>query len=178
MLAFTLAIAAPVLVAWASHGDMRFRALASDRGLAQNTVTAFAQDADGFVWVGTQGGLHRYDGQRYHLFRHDPRDPGSLPDSYVSALAVEGRDTLWIGTYSEYVARLDLRDGRIQRFAPPATDGSASPGRRVLALLPIDGQVWIGTGARLVRFDPATGRTQAMLTLDPRAVAALSLIHI
>ena len=49
---------------------------------------------DGFVWVGTQGGLHRYDGQRYHLFRHDPRDPGSLPDSYVSALAVEGRDTL------------------------------------------------------------------------------------
>jgi ligand-binding sensor domain-containing protein len=104
-------------MSWAATRDFHFRNLGSDRGLAQNTVTAFAQDAEGFVWVGTQGGLHRYDGQRYHLFRHDPRDPASLPDSYVTALAVEGRDALWVGTYSEFVARLDLRDGQIKRFA-------------------------------------------------------------
>ena len=49
------------------------------------------QDADGFVWVGTQGGLHRFDGQRYTLYRQDPRDPGSLPDSFVTALAQDHR---------------------------------------------------------------------------------------
>src|SRR5687768_5922802 len=80
-------------------------------------VAGLAQDRKGFVWVGTQGGLHRFDGQRYHLFRHDPRDPGSLPDSYVTALALEGDDALWVGTFSEFVARLDLRDGRIKRYA-------------------------------------------------------------
>src|SRR5687768_2882793 len=67
--------------------DYYFERLGSDRGLGQNTVNALAQDAHGFVWVATQGGLHRYDGQRYVQYRHDPRDPASLPDSYVTALA-------------------------------------------------------------------------------------------
>ena len=74
--------------------DYYFERIDASRGLAQNTVTALAQDAQGFVWVGTQGGLHRYDGQRYRLFRHDPRDQTSMPESYVTALAVEGAQAL------------------------------------------------------------------------------------
>ena len=73
---------------------------------------------------------------------------------------VEGRDALWVGTYSEFVARLDLRDGQIKRFA---IDGGAalpgSPRKQVLALLPVDGQLWVGTQGGLVRFDPKTGRS-------------------
>ena len=69
--------------AWAATRDFYFQRLGSAHGLAQNTVTALAQDGDGFAWVGTQGGLHRFEGTRYVLFRHDPRDPASLPDSAV-----------------------------------------------------------------------------------------------
>lgn len=171
---FTLALALilPASMSWAATRDFHFRNLGSEHGLAQNTVTAFAQDAEGFVWVGTQGGLHRYDGQRYHLFRHDPRDPASLPDSYVTALAVEGRDAMWVGTYSEFIARLDLHDGRIKRFA--IDGGTALPGsprKQVLAILPVDGTLWVGTQGGLLRFDPKTGRSTDLLTLDPRIVA-------
>ncbi|KGQ20114.1 Diguanylate cyclase/phosphodiesterase (GGDEF & EAL domains) with PAS/PAC sensor(s) [Lysobacter dokdonensis DS-58] len=172
LFALALALIAPAASTWAATRDFHFRNIGSEHGLAQNTVTAFAQDLDGFVWVGTQGGLHRYDGQRYHLFRHDPRDPASLPDSYVTALAIEGRDAVWVGTYSEFVARLDLHDGAIKRFA---IDGGAalpgSPRKQVLALLPVDGQLWVGTQAGLVRFDPKTGKSRDLLTLDPRNVA-------
>ena len=91
-MALLLACACIVASAHAATRDYYFRRIASDRGLAQNSVTALVQDPQGFIWVGTQGGLHRYDGQRYRLFRHDPADPASLPDSFVTALAVEGRD--------------------------------------------------------------------------------------
>jgi ligand-binding sensor domain-containing protein len=53
-------------------------ASAVPHGLAQNTVTALAQDVDGFTWVGTQGGLHRFDGQQYTVYRQDPRDPAAF----------------------------------------------------------------------------------------------------
>ncbi|MCC8364178.1 EAL domain-containing protein [Lysobacter sp. A6] len=168
------ALAGSVLArsAWAATRDYHFRVLGSEHGLAQNSVTAFAEDGDGFVWVGTQGGLHRYDGQRYQLFRHDPRDKASLPDSYVTAIAVEGRDALWVGTYSEFVARLDLHTGAIRRFT---VDGGAapagSPRKQVLALLPVDGQLWVGTATGLLRFDPRTGRSVPLLQVDPRIVA-------
>lgn len=79
------------IAAWPQRGDAAtrdfyFSRLGSELGLSQNSVTAFTQDVHGFVWVGTQGGLHRYDGQRYLAYRHDPRDPASLPDSYVLSL--------------------------------------------------------------------------------------------
>ncbi|MBA3486624.1 MAG: hypothetical protein H0T88_05455 [Lysobacter sp.] len=85
-------------------------AQAAKKGLTRNSVTAFAQDARGFIWVGTQGGLHRYDGQRYIPYRHDPSDVGSLPDNFVTALAPAGERTLWIGTYSQYAGLPQAQD--------------------------------------------------------------------
>ena len=150
--------------------DYYFERIDATRGLAQNTVTALAQDSQGFMWVGTQGGLHRFDGQRYRLFRHDPRDPSGMPESYVTALAVEGSRALWVGTYSQHVARLDLATGRIRRF-PVTGDPITTPRRQVLALLARQDKVWVGTLAGLERLDPATGGHDVVLRLDPELAA-------
>ena len=147
--------------AWAATRDFYFQRLGSEHGLAQNTVTALAQDGDGFAWVGTQGGLHRFDGTRYVLFRHDPRDPASLPDSYITALSVQG-DALWVGSYSEYVSRLDLATGQIRRYAGDAR----AAGRHVRALLAHGDAVWVGTSQGLERLDPATGARTRVLSLE------------
>ena len=156
----SLLVSAP---ASAATRDFYFQRLGSEYGLAQNTVTALAQDGEGFVWVGTQGGLHRFDGQRYVLFRHDPRDPASLPDSYITALSVDG-DALWVGSYSEYVARLDLATGEIRRYAVDA--GAPAGERHVRALLAHEGAVWVGTSQGLERLDPRTGTRTRVLALD------------
>ncbi|RPE74858.1 EAL domain-containing protein [Vulcaniibacterium tengchongense] len=148
------------LPAAAATRDFYFARLGSDRGLMQNTVTALAQDPEGFVWVGTQAGLHRYDGQRYQPYLHEPGNPASLPDSFVTALALEGKRALWVGTYNEYLARLDLADGRIRRYA---SAGPQHLHRQVVALLPDRGRVWVGTAAGLERFDPRTGRRETLL---------------
>ena len=155
------------LPASAAVRDYYFERAGGADGLAQNTVTSLAQDSDGFVWVGTQGGLHRFDGQRYTVYRQDPRDPGSLPDSFVTALASDDARGLWIGTYSQYVARLDLDTGRIRRYAG-ASGGSGSgmsPGRQVFALLAATGTTWVGTVNGLERLDPATGRHDRIFAL-------------
>ena len=151
----------------AATRDYYFTRIGSERGLTQNTITAMLQDTQGFVWVGTQGGLHRYDGQHYVPYRHDPRDPASLPDSYITALAPEGDDALWVGFYSQFVSRIDLASGRIQRFAAVDSNGGQAR-RQVMALLPRDGKLWVGTVEGLERFDPATGESRRVLRVDPR----------
>ena len=149
----------------AATREFYFAKPGGDRALSQNSVTALAQDPQGFVWVGTQGGLHRYDGRRFAAYRHDPQDPASVPESYITALAVEGQRSLWIGTYSQYVARLDLASGRIQRFRAGANG-------RVMAILPRAGRLWIATGSGVEVLDPASGRRQTVLVLDPRLLQA------
>ncbi|WP_460813090.1 EAL domain-containing protein [Luteimonas pelagia] len=159
-----LAMAAP---ARADVREFFFERLGSEQGLAQNTVTSLAQDAHGFVWVGTQGGLHRYDGQRFQPFRHDPRRLGGLPDSFVTALATSDDGVLWIGTYSQYVTRLDLRSGTFRTYP-----GAASPGaEHVRALLPHDGHVWVGTSLGLERLAPASGVRDLVLRIPAKTGA-------
>jgi diguanylate cyclase (GGDEF)-like protein/PAS domain S-box-containing protein len=165
LIGLALVAAGTLPPAQAATRDFYFSRLGSDRGLTQNTVTALVQDRQGYVWVGTQGGLHRYDGQRYVAFRHDPRDPGTLPDSFVTALATEEDKALWVGTYSEYVARLDLNNGRIRRYL---VRGGEQANRQVMAIQPAAGAVWVGTVAGLERLDPATGRRTLVIRLNPQ----------
>ncbi|WP_328592727.1 ligand-binding sensor domain-containing protein, partial [Cognatilysobacter lacus] len=150
-----LALAALAVPARAATRDFYFERIGSERGLTQSSVGAIAQDSLGFIWVGTQGGLHRYDGERYRVYRHDPEDAASLPDSFVTALAADERPVLWIGTYSQYVAQLDLRTGRIRRYVDSTPDRRAD--RQVLALLAERDAVWVATVAGLDRLDAATG---------------------
>ena len=151
--------------AQAATREFYFQQLGSDRGLVQNTITALLQDRQGFVWVGTQGGLHRYDGQRFVPYRHDARNPASLPDSFITALALDGDHGLWIGTQARYVARLDLGTGSVRRYlADDAREGSR---QRVAALLPHRGRLWVATTAGLEWLDPASGKHQRVLQLPP-----------
>lgn len=94
---------------------IRFEHLTVEDGLSQNTVGSLLQDSRGFIWMGTEAGLERYDGHEFRHFRHDPEDTQSLADNFASALA-EGQDgSIWVGTMSGGIHRLDPSTGRIER---------------------------------------------------------------
>ncbi len=55
-----------------SRDNIRFASLTADDGLAQNHVEAVLQDRQGFMWIGTGGGLSRFDGYDFTNYIHDP----------------------------------------------------------------------------------------------------------
>ena len=67
-------------------------------GLPSSRAFAVEVDAAGLVWIGTQEGLARFDGQRVEVFTHDPDDPRSLPSDFVRVLRRDPTGELWIGT--------------------------------------------------------------------------------
>ncbi|GIX34921.1 MAG: diguanylate cyclase [Lysobacteraceae bacterium] len=156
----------PAGTAEAARRDHVFRHLGSADGLAQNTILGLAQDRFGFVWVATQGGLHRYDGYRFDRFEHDPADPESLPENFVTALATDPDGQLWVGTNSRFVARLDPATRRFQRFEGALTGDLRRDG---ITALRSDGKggLWLGTQAGIEHFDPATGERRELLRLSP-----------
>ncbi|MFC0676978.1 EAL domain-containing protein [Lysobacter korlensis] len=169
-LAIALCLLAALLVspAWAPDAragtrDFHFNRLGREHGLRQSSVTAIVQDGQGFIWVGTQGGLHRFDGQRYTAFRHDPRDAATLPDSFITALAVDDTQRLWVGTNSQYVSSVDLDTGSIRRYTP-GPDATPADGQ-VRAVLPQGDRLWIGTSAGLKQLDPRTGTSRTVMPL-------------
>ncbi len=77
---------------------LRFEHLTVSDGLATNAVNTIVQDTQGFLWFGTDNGLHRYDGYQFTIYRHDSNDPFSLSTDEVTAIHEDRAGVLWIGT--------------------------------------------------------------------------------
>jgi signal transduction histidine kinase/ligand-binding sensor domain-containing protein len=128
-------------------------------GLPQSSVTAILQTSDGYLWLGTQGGLVRFDGVRFELF--SPSTHRGLSSSRISALLEDRRGTLWIGTEDGGLVSYDR--GVFAPFAHPLLSTGTI---RAVAAAPDDG-LWIaapeglveiraGTLTRLTRADGST----------------------
>jgi len=61
----------------------RFVSYSLDDGLSQGTVNSIAQDPTGFIWLGTQDGLNRFDGKTFKIFRNNRDDPNSLSHDWI-----------------------------------------------------------------------------------------------
>jgi ligand-binding sensor domain-containing protein/anti-sigma regulatory factor (Ser/Thr protein kinase) len=76
-----------------------FENYSSDQGLSQNSCYTIAQDADGFMWFGTQDGLNRYDGKQFRVYLPQNEIGKKLPSNYISSLFFDSRkNLLWVGT--------------------------------------------------------------------------------
>lgn len=137
--------------------SIKFSRLTTQDGLSQNAANCILQDRRGFLWLGTQHGLNRFDGYSFRVFRHTPLDEGSISDSYVLALIQDAAGDIWIGTYSGGLNRFDPKTERFTRYLNNPADPHSLGGNNVSCIFPCrknPGILWIGTDKGLSRFDP------------------------
>jgi PAS domain S-box-containing protein len=84
----------------------------TEEGLPQNSVKAIVQTRDGYLWLGTQAGLARFDGVHFTVFNQ--RNTAAIKNSNVLALLEDHAGNLWIGTYGGGLVR--LKDGQFTNF--------------------------------------------------------------
>jgi ligand-binding sensor domain-containing protein/signal transduction histidine kinase len=130
---------------------------ASD-GLPEQTVQAFAQTPDGYLWIGTTGGLVRFDGAQFTVF--DRQNTPALRENSVFCLMVSRDGALWIGTEGGGLAR--YAQGQFRSWT--TREGLSNDFVRKLAE-DAHGVIWAGTdnglmrlqGDRFVRVDGVNG---------------------
>src|SRR5210317_714921 len=71
--------------------------LGQEHGLLQLNVKSMAQDKLGFLWVGTEDGLHRFNGYEFKPYLHDPNDSTSISDDHIRGLLFRN-DKLWMAS--------------------------------------------------------------------------------
>jgi diguanylate cyclase (GGDEF)-like protein len=131
-------------------------------GLPHSITTALAQDRDGLLWIGTMGGLVRYDGYRVQVFELADAAAAGLPDTYVRSLLALPDGGLLVGTNAGGLARFDPQSGRFRSY--PVGPGGTS-NRKIYALAP-DGErgVWIATDSGLDHLDLGSNRIETVAT--------------
>ena len=81
-----------------SQLPLRFEHFGQKQGLEQKEISCITQDRQGYLWLGTNAGLVRYDGYEFRTFNHQPGDTTTIQSERILVLFEDSREWLWIGT--------------------------------------------------------------------------------
>jgi ligand-binding sensor domain-containing protein/signal transduction histidine kinase len=69
-----------------------------NNGLSQSVVNCIFQDSNGYIWIGTQNGLNRFNGESFDIYTYNPVDSNSISNNWIYAIAEDASGNLWVGT--------------------------------------------------------------------------------
>ena len=135
----------------------RFDRLSLENGLSQSTVNCILQDSRGFLWIGTQDGLNRYDGYGFTIFRNRSNDTNSLSHNRIQTMIEGEPGLLWIGTWGEGLNKFDTVTNQVTRYCHKPGQKGLSHNIVLTVFMDSTNTLWIGTnGGGLNRMDPET----------------------
>ena len=162
-----------------------FQKLTTENGLSNNKINCILQDVRGFVWIGTDDGLNRFDGNKFLIYRNKPGDSTSLTGNIISDLLEDKDGVLWIATADGGLAKYDYKAApryQFHQYRHSDQDSLSIPVNIVNGLLEDRrGFIWLATsGAGMLRFDKKKqqfmqpgndkGRTVLDLALDKKGL--------
>ncbi|NQZ12336.1 MAG: hypothetical protein HRT35_34720, partial [Algicola sp.] len=127
-------------------GEPYFAAVGDSQSLPSGVITTLVNDSAGFLWIGTQSGLVRYDGYTFKLYQHNPDNPNSLPGNYIKALFVSDDEKLYIGTSISGLSVLNLSTGLFVNFFHDEKRSNSLVNNRIAAIKQDkQGGMWVAT---------------------------------
>lgn len=138
------------------NNEIRFSHLTSEDGLIATAVTKICQDSKGFMWFGTYGGLNRYNGYKFDVFKPDSKNPHSLSNHSISSLLEDSEGYLWIGTFIG-LNRFDPKSELFYSYMNNPNDITSISSNRITTIFEDHEKVvWIGTSTGLNKFNRQT----------------------
>jgi signal transduction histidine kinase/ligand-binding sensor domain-containing protein/CheY-like chemotaxis protein len=136
--------------------------LSTAEGLPQATVMTTLQDSQGFVWLGTEDGLVRYDGHDLYRYAYSRTESGSLPGNFVWKIVEDSRRDLWMALKDAGLARWNRTSDTFSSWRHNPNDPRSLASDSVRAIL-VDakGRIWAGTSdAGIDILDPLSGHIE------------------
>jgi signal transduction histidine kinase/ligand-binding sensor domain-containing protein/DNA-binding response OmpR family regulator len=137
-----------------SLGAQQDRFYTPYNGLSNTSFNSIVQDNDGFLWIATNGGLNRFDGYNFKVYRHNPVDTNTIDIDNVYSVFVDFKGKLWVGTERGlyiYNKKLD----NLSRF--PVIFNNRPIQIQVTTILEDKYEnLWLGTSLGLVKINPKT----------------------
>ena len=127
--------------------------------LSSNRVLTICQDKTGYIWVGTEYGLNKYDGYRFTNYLHEDANPYSISSNIISFLFSDADDNLWVGTHQG----LDLYSRDNDQFEHVKLEGAKALPRINDIVQEDEDHLLVGTaGYGLYRLDIKTLKTEKL----------------
>jgi diguanylate cyclase (GGDEF)-like protein len=138
--------------------SIRFNRISTEHGLPQVSANTILSGSRGFIWVGTQEGLARFDGYNFKVFKYNPNNSNSISSSFVQTIIEDRNGNFWLGTRAGGLNRFDPKTETFTHYKANSNDFNGLSHNDVVTLFEDhSGNIWIGTrGGGLNRYNVKT----------------------
>lgn len=150
----------PMLL-FAQLSDLKFEHITIEDGLSQSSGLCLLQDSQGFIWIGTEDGLNKYDGYNFKIYKNEIENPYSISFDHIYSLYEDESQVIWVGTNGGGLNKFDHELDRFISFKHKPNDSSSISNNAVRTIFKDSyGILWLGTdGGGLNRLVESKGET-------------------
>lgn len=173
-LCFLLSLTTGSYCQTAIHDNRRIETLSMEHGLSSSNIHSITQDNDGFIWIGTDVGLNRYDGYKFEIFQYEIDKKTSLSHSFIKDIIFDNRGALWIATWGGGINLYDSEKQLFRGFLEKGENASNDIHDHIEFIHQAkDGTFWFGTLEGLIYYNPVTKNYNKYLTqiTDPLSIS-------
>ncbi|MES2731301.1 MAG: two-component regulator propeller domain-containing protein [Bacteroidota bacterium] len=166
---------------FSQNAEVKFHHYTKQQGLSSGRILCLAQDRQGFIWIGKEDGLYRFDGANFITYQHNLKDSASLSNNIVRCIYKDKYDDLYIGTDGGGLNLYNYEHDNFTSYQPRPQDKSSLGSKRVNALFEDrQGILWVSTGGGLDRFDRKTKKFSHYVhdPANPKSISSNAVMHI
>ena len=132
--------------------DINFRNIRNEDGLSQSTVETIIQDKKGYIWIGTNDGLNKYNGYDFEIYRHSNKPENSIANNYIVDLQEDEDGNIWVGT-ANGLSKINTDNNEITNYFSQNDNGNLSHNNIGDILITRNNEVIIGTSDGINVYD-------------------------
>lgn len=138
---------------FSQQSNLRFNHLTVEQGLSQGNVECIYQDSQGFIWIGTQDGLNKYDGYDFTIYRNIPKDTNSISGNRIVKIIEDKYGILWIATYFNGLNSFDRTTNKFKRYRNNPSDKNSLISDFVRGFNINDDKLWVNCNLGISVYD-------------------------
>ncbi|MGB4771012.1 MAG: two-component regulator propeller domain-containing protein [Chitinophagaceae bacterium] len=128
----------------AQYYNLAFRNYSSANGLSQSEVNCVYRDRLGFIWIGTEFGLTRYDGREFSTYYHKVNDSTSLGENSIKDITEDNDGAIWLAIGASGVSRMEMLTKKFVNYRPNKEGTSVLSDNATSILADGANRVWVG----------------------------------
>lgn len=145
-----------------AHTNINFRSITNEDGLSQATVETMIQDKQGYIWIGTNDGLNRYNGYDFKVYRHEEDNKDTIANNYIVDIQEDKKGNIWVGT-ANGLSKIDAMDDSITNYSTSKESGNLSNYNIGDILVSKSGDIYVGTSDGLNIYNEKKDEFQRIL---------------
>jgi len=152
---------------------LEFTTITALENISNNKASTIIQDSVGNLWIGSDGGLFRFDGQTVYTYEHDANDATSLPSGKINKLFIDGSKKIWVCT-SEGICIYNSEDDNFEQIVRPS-ELKGLPGASLNVIAEDNfGQIYVAYQSNLFKYDEAQDIFICQLKLNQGKITAMT----